>query len=109
MEIKRTLAGIPDQERGMKYLSYRFFHGYTLLAKPLMYRIARRMRHAAEHLNAHTAAGVISYMGVLKHCDSYHFRAEHVYPFVSIRRCKEVIRNAKKDRVQRASGALRSA
>jgi hypothetical protein len=106
MRLKKTLQVFQIRIRGMKFLSYRFFHGFTLLAKPLMYRIARRIRKAASHLSPHTAAGVVSYLGVLKHCDSYNFRKEYVYPFISIKQCKEVIRNATKDRIRRTAGAV---
>lgn len=77
--------------RGLSFLSYRFFNGYTILIKPLMLRIARRMRAAAKHMSAHTAMGIVSYMGILKHCDSYNFRKNRVYPFVNPRLCKQII------------------
>lgn len=77
--------------RGLTFLSYRFFNGYTLLAKPLMVRIARRMRKAMINMSAHAAAGVVSYMGILKHCNSYNFRKIHVYPYVSPRVCIRLI------------------
>ena len=43
--------------RGLRFLSYRFFNGYTLLAKKLMIRIASRARKASTCMSVHTAAG----------------------------------------------------
>ena len=107
MAIKRTWQLFRIASRGITFLSYRFFHGYTLLAKPLMYRIARRMRKAQNHLDTHTAAGVISHMGILKHCNSYNFRKTRVYPYVSIKKCKEVIsKNAHKNNVRTHAAAV---
>ena len=77
--------------RGITFLSYRFFNGYTVLAKPLMYRIARRIRKAPKHMSAHVAAGVISYLGILKHCNSYNFRKQRVYPYINKRTCIKLI------------------
>lgn len=80
--------------RGLQFLSYRFFNGYTLLAKPLMVRISRRMKKAKAHMSVHAAAAVISYFGILKWCDSYHFRQAYVYPYVDKRVCIRLIADA---------------
>lgn len=76
---------------GLTFLSYRFFNGYTVLAKKLMVRIARRIRNAAKHMCAHVAAGVVSYLGILKYCDSYTFRKQRVYPYINRRTCIRLI------------------
>lgn len=89
--------------RGVTFLSYRFFRGYTILTKPLMARIARRMRKAGKRMNAHAAAAVISYMGILKYCDSYNFREKHVYPFIKRWACIRLISD--KTRMIRAAAA----
>lgn len=89
-------------KRGVKFLSYRFFHGYTLLTKPLMYRISKAFRRAARKrrkMDYHTATSVLSYTGILKHCNSRHFKEKWLYPYVNIKKCKGVIRN-EKNRVQ---------
>lgn len=77
--------------RGLTFLSYRFFNGYTLLTKKLMVRISRRMKKANKKLTRHAAAGVMSYMGILEQCDSFNFRKEHVYPYVKRRDCTKII------------------
>lgn len=77
--------------RGLTFLSYRFFNGFTLLTKKLMIRIARRMKKAPKRMSAHVAAGVVSYDGILQHCNSFHFRQAHVYPYVNMRTCRKLV------------------
>jgi RNA-directed DNA polymerase len=91
--LKRNWQVFKIAKRGIAFLSYRFFHGYTILRKYLVYRISRKVRQAARNPTPHNAASVISYMGLLKHCDSYNYRSRYVYPFISIKKCKEVVRN----------------
>lgn len=77
--------------RGLTFLSYRFFHGYTLMAKKLAVRIARRMKKAAVTMNIHIAIGIISYFGILKHCNSFNFRKKYVYPYTNKKLCIHII------------------
>lgn len=79
--------------RGVTFLSYRFFHGYTLMKKKLMYRTSKAMRRASKHrhLSAHDASSVISYLGILKHCNSFNFKQKHVFPYINVKKCKGVI------------------
>lgn len=86
--------------RGITFLSYRFFNGYTLITKRLMVRIARRMRKAGEHMSVHAACGVMSYFGILKWCNSYRFRMEHVYPYVNLKTCKRIISQYSKKNIK---------
>lgn len=90
MELKKW-AVFKIRGRGLSFLSYRFFHGRTLLIKRLMVRISKRMRKAAENMSVHAACGVMSYLGILKHFDSYHFRQDYVYPYVNRRTCARII------------------
>lgn len=99
MELKHNWQIYQIRCRGITFLSYRFFHGRTILAKPLMFRIARKMRRAATALSFHTALSVVSYMGILKHCDSYHFRRDRVYPYVDPKKCRRMISDASKKNI----------
>ena len=91
--------------RGMTFLSYRFFHGYTLLTKTLMVRISRRMKKAKNTMSAHVAAGVISLLGILKWCNSFNFRMKYVYPYVNVNFCKRLVSlSMMKRRMNEASG-----
>lgn len=105
MKIKHDWQLYPIRKRMIQFLSYRFSYGYAVLVKRLMFRIARKMKRAANRWTAHNAASVWSYMGILKHCNSYHFREKHVYPYVNLEKCKEVIRNESKNRIRAAACA----
>ena len=100
MRLKKTWQIFPIAARGITFLSYRFFQGYTILAKKLMFRIARKMKKAGTNLSLHMAQGVISYIGILKHCDSYNFRKDHVYPYVNPKKCRRLISNESKNLLQ---------
>lgn len=77
--------------RGLRFLSYRFFNGYTLLVKKLMIRIASRARKASTCMSVHTAAGIVSYFGILKYCNSYNFKQIRIYPYVNLYDCIRLI------------------
>lgn len=81
--------------RGVTFLSYRFFHGYTIMRKRLMYRIARKVKSASKFkkVSPHNAASMLSYIGILKHCDSFSFMKNYWYPYVNVKKCKGVVRN----------------
>ena len=78
-------------ENGLTFLSYRFYHGYVLMIKALMIRIARRFRRAK--MNVHTARGLISYFGILKFCNSLNFRKTNVYPYANFNHLRKVVSN----------------
>lgn len=109
LTVKSNWQVFRIKERGISFLSYRFFHGYTILRKQLMHRISRRMRSAAKRLTPHAAMAVVSYYGIIQRCNSYHFRQMHVYPYINIDKCKGVIRYvAKLCRVFECSATIRS-
>lgn len=85
-------------KRGLSFLSYRFYNGYTLLKKDLMIRISRRAKKAVKNLNHHNAA-IITFYGILKYCNSQHFKEKWLYPF-NLRKstcCNIVSRYARKE------------
>ena len=103
MKLKHTWQIFRIKGRGLQFLSYRFFYKKTILAKRLMYRIARKMKRASTHMSLHMAMGVVSYYGILKHCDSHNFMVSRVYPYVNIKKCRRLISYAAKDNVCRAA------
>lgn len=99
LSIKKDWQVFPVKRRMIPFLSYRFGYEKTVLRKPLMYRMARRLQSAEKKLDAHTARTIMSYRGILKWCDSYNFRAEYLYPNVSLRQCRRLISNADQKRI----------
>lgn len=109
LKLKQNWQIYKIQGRGVSFLSYRFFHGYTIMRKRLMYRISRKVRSASKHnkIGVHDASSTISYLGILKHCNSYNFRKKWVYPYANIHKCKGVIRN-EMGRIQQHAANIRT-
>lgn len=71
-----------------------------------MFRIARKMRRAKERMSVHMAMGVVSYLGILKYCNSYNFKMERVYPYINQKQCRRLISNASKNKLCGASAGV---
>lgn len=97
--LKGDWQVFPIESRMLEFLSYRFDHEKTILRKGLMIRMSRRFKSASGHLDAHAARTIMSYRGILKHCDSYNFRKSYLYPNVSIKLCRRLISDADKKRI----------
>ena len=107
LNVKSDWQVFPIKSRSVQFLSYRFSHDRTVLRKGLVYKYSRLFRRAGEHLDAHTARTVMSANGVLKHCDSYHYKVLFLYPNVSLKRCRRLISDADKKRLlHRRAGAV---
>jgi RNA-directed DNA polymerase len=102
LALKHTWQVFRINSRGLSFLSYRFFNGYTIMRKDVMYRVSRRMRNK-RNITAKRASSIVSSMGILKHCDSYNFRKLNVYPIVNIKKCKRIISEEGKNRNKRAN------
>lgn len=96
LRIKNDWQIFPIRARAIEFLSYRLNHYKTILRKALMYRMARRFRRVSLNLNAHAARTIMSYRGILKHCDSHNFKMSYLYPNVSIKLCRRLISDADK-------------
>lgn len=92
MKLKHTWQIFPTKSRAISFLSYRFFREYTLVRKVVMYRIARCAKRAAYGITPHVAMAMMSYKGILKRCDSFIFRRDYVYKYVTFKKCRKVIR-----------------
>ncbi len=91
------------RNRAITALSYRYFRGYTVLKKGIMYTIVRGFKRTRKRMCAHYARGTMSHIGILRHCNSYHFRVKYLYHKLSIKRMKELISNADKKRLLRGT------
>lgn len=86
----------PTSKRAVSALSYRYYQGYTVLRKATMYNITRGIKTASKKPCAHQCRSAMSRIGLLRHCNSYNYRKNHVYPVLSIKMCKELISNEDK-------------
>lgn len=103
LRLKNDWQVFPVRARMLLFLSYRLNHEKTVLRKPLLYRMARRFIRAKNRMDAHTARTIMSYRGILKYCDSYHFKTSYLYPNVSICLCRRLISDADKKRAFRGT------
>lgn len=91
MKLKHNYQVFKIGLSGVKFLSYRFYRGYTLVRKKLMLRISRKVKQSGRTPTLHNALSVVSYLGILRHCDSYRFLSKWVYPRISIRKYRRII------------------
>lgn len=82
--------------RPLDFLGYRFYRGYTTLRRSNFLRIKRRIKrvYKKKKVNYEDASAIISYCGWLNHSNSYNYRQKYVRPFISIKKCKEVVSDA---------------
>lgn len=84
--VKLILKGnwqiFPVAARGIDFLGYRFFHGYTLLRKSIADRFKRKARNIKKHGTdmkpRFAVSSVMSYDGWMKHADCRNLRAKHI-------------------------------
>lgn len=95
LRIKHNWQVFKTDSRGVDFLGFRFFHGKTILRRAVMLRISRKVRRTAKlkTWNYHNCAAIISYLGWIKHSNSYGFYQRWIKPYVDIKKCKGVIRN----------------
>ena len=72
LTVKDNWQIFPTFVRGVDFLGYRFFDGYTLLRKQTVKNIRTKSKQG---LNQQQKA---SYYGWLKHCDSYRFTEKYI-------------------------------
>lgn len=107
LSLKKNWQVYRIRGRGISFLSYRFFHGYTILRKRLAVRISRRIKQTARKGRRRVlkdAQSMMSYYGILKHCDSHHFKQRWVYPYVDFDQMRRYIRH--ESRVCRAAPCI---
>ena len=98
LRIKDDWQVFPVKSRMVEFLSYRMDHNRTIIRKSLSVRMSRAFKNAYKNIDAHKARTIMSYKGILKHCDSYNFRTKYLYPYVSLKLCRRLISDADKKR-----------
>ena len=94
LELKSNYQVFKTDSRGIDFLGYRFFHNKTILRRSIMLRISRKVRkvYKKKSYNKHNCMSIISYLGWIKHSDSYKFYQKWIKSYVNIKRMKGVIR-----------------
>ena len=103
MTLKPNYQVFQVDSRGIDFVGYRFFHGKTILRKRNSLRLMRRIRRIRKKeacgaaIPFEMAAGVLSMIGQLKHCDSCRFRNKYITG-LNVGKLKRIVRNGKLNR-----------
>lgn len=88
LRLKDNYQIFPTYVRGVDFLGYRLFDGYILLRKSTCQNFKRKMNHIKEkidrggELNYSEYCSINSYMGWLKHCDSFRLQQKYIKPLI---------------------------
>lgn len=110
LRLKENWQVFPVKARGIDFVGYRFFHKHTTLRRRNFLRFARQCRRVLRRIKRnrpidfHTAAGLLSRAGQLKHCDSHGIRVKYIDP-IGVKRLKDVVRKE----CRRRSAAVKAA
>lgn len=91
LEMKSNYKVFKVGDGFVPFLSYRFYHGYTFLKKILMYRIVSKAKAFSRNKTPHNAMAMMSYLGLIKHCNGWTFFVDKVLPCLSLRKCRRII------------------
>lgn len=90
--LKLTIKGnwqiFPTYVRGVDFLGYRTFMNYTLLRKSTCLRMKRKLTairskvESGNMMNYSEWCSINSYMGWLKHCNSFRLQQKYVLPLI---------------------------
>lgn len=89
-------------KRPLDFLGFKFYRTHITMRKRNALRIKRRAKkiYKKEKLNFKDSAAMLSYLGWLKHSNSYNYYLKNIKPYVNIKDMKEVVRNESKKRNQ---------
>lgn len=83
LTLNKKTRIFPVDSTGIDFLGYRHFRNYTLLRKSSAARFKKKIYHIEMHHESMNPQSIISsimsYVGWLKHCDSYHLANKYIY------------------------------
>ena len=79
--------------RDLDFMGFRFFRRKTILRKSIMMKCTRKARRLSKKRKAtvYDARQMMSYNGYLKASDTYQMYLEHIKPFMSFRKMRNII------------------
>lgn len=101
LTMKKNWQIYPTSKRMVSAVGYRFSRTHTILRKRNFLRFSRQCRRAKKkmdakkHISFRLAAGLLSRIGQLKHCNSHKIRVKYVDP-IGVKNLKEVVRHESK-------------
>lgn len=90
--------------RDLDFMGFRFHRNRTVLRRSIYFRILRKARALQKNTTIKGASSMVSYMGYIKHTDSYMVYWSHIRPYVNIGKLKKFIsKRAKKEAIRNAN------
>lgn len=77
----------------ISYVGYRYYRDRTILSKATMLRASRKVRNTAKKntWNPHNCKSILSYLGIIRHCDCRNFYLDKIKPYlISVKRIKKI-------------------
>ena len=93
LTLKENWQVFRVDERPVDFLGFRFYRNKTTLRRKNSLRIRRRVKRASKKPkpSLSDARAILSYMGWIKHSNSYYFYCKYIKPYVNIKQLKEVV------------------
>lgn len=82
LKLKGNYQVFPVDDRGIDFLGYRFFHGYTLLRKSIAKKFKKRVKQIKKHWRKmgfeQVVNSIMSYVGWFKHANCHNLFQEYI-------------------------------
>ncbi len=94
-----------ERGRPLDFMGWQFYKEKTILRESIYIRVVRKARKVGKHTTIQGAYGMISYMGYIKHTDTYGTYVKYIRPYVNIGKLKKfAAKRAKKGAQGNANG-----
>lgn len=116
LELKDNWKLFLTDSRPLDFLGFRFYRDHITLRRRNTLRIKRRVKKIKRrfelygHIRLQDASAMVSYFGWIKNSNSYHYYIKNIQKYITLKQCKEVIRNesnfrckTRKTRVRKSS------
>lgn len=90
--------------RPLDYMGFVFYRDRTIMRESIMLNCSRKMRRVSkkQKVTWHDATSVLSYMGYIKHTDTYGMYYHRIKPYMNVKKLKRIVSNhSKKERRKR--------
>ncbi|SJZ37727.1 RNA-directed DNA polymerase [Garciella nitratireducens] len=88
--------------RPLDFMGFKFYRDKTTLRKSIMIRATRKAKKISKKPRPtwHDASSMLSYMGWIKHTDTYNMYLERIKPYVNIKQLKRIVSKHSKEAME---------
>lgn len=94
VKVKGNWQLFQVDDRGVDFVGYRMYRDCTLLRKRMALRASRRLRKIkkkGKNMTYKDACTIMSYMGWIKHSNSYNFKSKYITTLGKLKKIRKVI------------------